>query len=49
MFKGLLIVLVPILLSYLIKVKNNRVKLGANSYAAFLQFTADSYAQCLAK
>lgn len=25
------------------------VKLGANSYAAFLQFTADSYAQCLAK
>lgn len=25
------------------------VKLGTNSYAAFLQFTADSYAQCLAK
>ena len=25
------------------------VKLGVNSYAAFLQFTADSYAQCLAK
>ena len=25
------------------------VKLGANSYAAYLQFTADSYAQCLAK
>ena len=25
------------------------IKLGANSYAAFLQFTADSYAQCLAK
>ena len=25
------------------------VKLGVNSYAAFLQFTADSYSQCLAK
>lgn len=27
----------------------DKVQLGKNSYAAYLQFTADSYAQCLAK